>query len=278
MMVQGFVQQHYVYDAGFMARPEVEAALARRRPGQGNHHLDVLHASGKGEVLGRGICYELNIMVVELLRQLGVPSLVATGWVLDRGVIHRPDHLFAIALLPSAEGPVMLPLDAATGVQGPIRPTATRSLERREAPSNTFAPVPSVGGPWSSASIHNLPTQQDLEQRLEVLRASEHSSLRAEARGLRELIMYVLAARSMQPDDALLELLEQPPGESREQLRALRAAASSVLGRGELVEVLLAVSRGDFSEVAVLPAEIRELAALGLVDVQGLSRYQVALK
>ena len=150
--------------------------------------------------------------------------------------------------------------------------------ERHASPSHTLAPIPSVAGPWSSAAIHNLPTQQDLEQRIGVLRASEQDSLRAEARSLRELIAHALAAQSMEPDAALVALLEQPPGASPEQVRALRDAASSVLGRGELVEVLLAVARGDFAEVAVLPAEIRELAALGLVEVQGLSRYQVALK
>ena len=160
----------------------------------------------------------------------------------------------------------------------PIRPSATNSLERHEAPSHTLAPIPSVGGPWDSTTIYNLPTEQDLDQQLEALRASEQDALRSEARGLRELILYILEAQSLQPNDVLVALLEQAPGQSLDQLQALRDAASTLLGRTELVEVLLAVSRGDFAEVAVLPTEIRELAALGLVEVQGLDRYQVALK
>ena len=52
----------------------MEAAVRRLRDGKGNHHLSLLHASADGEVLGRGVCYELNILIAELLRHLMVPD------------------------------------------------------------------------------------------------------------------------------------------------------------------------------------------------------------
>lgn len=277
MLVQGFVQKHYVYDAGFMERPEVQASVERRQPGVGNHHLEALHASGQGAVLGRGICYELNTLVVELLRHLGVPSLVGTGWVLDRGVVHRPDHLFALAIVPSSRGPVLLPLDAATGVQGPIRPMAHAGRRQQERLPHTLAPIPEVEGPWSAAKIFNVPGDDDLERQLTVLRAREMEGLRDEARGLRDIILHVLTMRSEEPSEGLAALLTEPPGHAIEQVENLRAAAIEVLGRGELVGMLLGVIRGDFEDVAVLPQEIRELAALQLVQVETHSRFQVGL-
>src|SRR5205085_439396 len=70
-----FVQRHYVYDEHFLDRPEVRARLTRLEPGRGQHHLRLLHASQAPGVLGRGICYELNLQLVELLRHLQVPAM-----------------------------------------------------------------------------------------------------------------------------------------------------------------------------------------------------------
>lgn len=129
LAAQEFVQRRYLYDDGFMERPAVREARRRLGRSGGNHHLTLLHAGADGEHLGRGICYELNTVLLELLRHLGIPSLIATCWVLE-GRADRPDHLIALALLPSPDGPVLLPLDASTGPQGsPLRP-----LGRREPP------------------------------------------------------------------------------------------------------------------------------------------------
>lgn len=115
--VREFVRQHYLYDESYLLRPEVRQALRDLGPGRGHHHLQALHAGSDSHFLGRGICYELNLMVVELLRHLKVPALVATAWILDAGWLDRPDHLVALALFE--DGPV--PVDAATDSRGPMR-------------------------------------------------------------------------------------------------------------------------------------------------------------
>jgi hypothetical protein len=82
--------------------------------GRANVHVAALHAGGDGRHLGRGVCYELNVLLCELLRRLEVPAAIATGWTFSGGALAEPDHLWAMALLPSPEGPRWLPLDAAT--------------------------------------------------------------------------------------------------------------------------------------------------------------------
>lgn len=281
MLAQSFVQRNYVYDAGFMARPEVKTAVARRRPGRGNHHLEALHASGHGDVLGYGICYELNTMVVELLRHLGVPAMVGTGWVLDRGMIDRPDHLFALAIVPSPGGPCVLPLDSATGAQGPQRPMATTARRTADRTPHTLAPPPEVTGPWSANAVYNMPSEEELERRLEQLRANEQRALHEEVTGLAELILHVLSVRGRAPSKDLERVLGDVGergvgGSTQEQLHALQRAAVGLLGRPELVRVLQGVMSGDYDEVAVVPAEVRELVGLELVRVESLSRYHVS--
>ncbi|MCA8922165.1 MAG: hypothetical protein KDD82_10180 [Planctomycetes bacterium] len=127
--VQEFVQRRYLYDDQFLARPEVARRRGRLRRGKGNHHLELLHASGDSSYLGRGICYELNLLVCELLRHLRVPAMIATCWVLDGGRADRPDHMVALAVLASDSGPCLLPLDAATGPQGPLRTLGPRDAD-----------------------------------------------------------------------------------------------------------------------------------------------------
>ncbi|MGE0495735.1 MAG: sacsin N-terminal ATP-binding-like domain-containing protein [Vulcanimicrobiota bacterium] len=150
-----FVRTHYLYDESYSLRPEVEKARRRLRSGQGNHHLQLLHASADEVHLGRGICYELNLMVAELLRHLELPSLVATCWVFDQGALDRADHLVCLALLDSSSGPCLVPLDACADRRGP------RHILGHD-------PEPS---PWGS----DLASERErLEQELEVLARVYH--------------------------------------------------------------------------------------------------------
>jgi transglutaminase-like putative cysteine protease len=88
------------------------------RKGHGNHHLQLLHANADHRYLGRGVCMELNSMVVEMIRHLGLPAAVATGWCFKNKNVTDPDHLFAVAFVRSPVGVCPLPLEAATGEGG----------------------------------------------------------------------------------------------------------------------------------------------------------------
>lgn len=122
LAAQEFVRRRYRYDEEYLLRPDARRAQAGLVSGQGNHHLEILHAGRQESSLGAGICYELNVMVLELLRHLGIPSLLATCWVFDLGRVDRPDHLIALALVTGAEGDCLLPLDAAADSLGPRHP------------------------------------------------------------------------------------------------------------------------------------------------------------
>ena len=72
----------------------------------------------KAKYLGRGVCYALNVLACELLRRVDVPAAVAVGWTMDRGQVSDPDHLWALALLPSTAGSKWFPIDSATTRDG----------------------------------------------------------------------------------------------------------------------------------------------------------------
>ena len=274
LAIQTFVQTRYVYDTEFMARPEVARAVARRRLGQGNHHLEVLHASRQGDrVLGRGICYELNLAIVELLRHAGLPAMVATGWVLDRGRIHRPDHFFALVILPGPQGPCLMPLEAATGPQGPLRPMAPEPPRDGLHEEGSLPPIAPPPGPWSSERIMNMPSPDDLDRGLGQMRQQELEAARAEAELARRALVHLCAVSGRALPDALGGALEAP---GPEHLGALRAHGARQLDSPTLFAALMAVLRGDYEEVAVLPPAVRELVRQDLVRVRTVSRYHVS--
>lgn len=263
VMAADFVKGRYLYDDGFLGRPEVQRARRRLRSGRGNHHLDLLHASGDARWLGRGVCFELNLMVVEVLRHLGIPAMAASGWVLDEGQLVEPDHLIAMAIVDSAAGPVPLPLDAAAGASGPIH-TLRREANPRGASAPTatdFGPAtvtlepPPAQGAW--ASVFNV-RAEDLAQRSESLDAAQAARHRREAKLLEEAILQVCMVRGL----ALPDTQE-------------RADLDRLLGSPALAAALLEVLRDGGSHLAAVPGEIHELARLGLVQVTTVPSYRV---
>ena len=116
--VCAFVKKRYAYDPSYLEDPQVAAWLQERSAGRSNTHIAALHAGADARHLGRGVCYELNALVCELLRRAGVPAAVATGWTFDRGHVDEPDHLWAMALLQTGDGPRWLPVDASTTTRG----------------------------------------------------------------------------------------------------------------------------------------------------------------
>ncbi|MEM9187737.1 MAG: transglutaminase domain-containing protein [Myxococcota bacterium] len=121
--IRDFVRRRYRYDPAYLEDAAVGRWLAKISRGRANVHVAALHAGGDARHLGAGVCYELNTLVCELLRRGGIPSAIATGWVLEDGSIADPDHLWAIALLADPLGePVWVPVDASTTETGrPLR-------------------------------------------------------------------------------------------------------------------------------------------------------------
>ncbi|MEZ4429566.1 MAG: hypothetical protein R3A51_17975, partial [Nannocystaceae bacterium] len=117
--VADFVARYYRYDEDFLDDPQVLEVIREHPIGRGNRFLAALHAGGEGELLGRGMCTELNTLVVELLRHLGIPCVLAESWMLDGPPVQRPDHAFALAFLPEGDGVVPVPLDASLACGDP---------------------------------------------------------------------------------------------------------------------------------------------------------------
>ncbi len=157
LAVREFVRARYVYDPSYLESPEVARWLERLSRGRSNAHIAALHAGRDGRHLGRGVCYELNVMACELLRRSGVPAVVTTGWTFDRGHLDEPDHLWAMALVPAGDGPRWLPIDASTTREGrPLhvgrRPPgswgAPAAAQRSSSPPSPPPPAPA----WAEAT------------------------------------------------------------------------------------------------------------------------------
>tara|TARA_R110002096_G_scaffold42143_4_gene113697 strand:+ start:126999 stop:134162 length:7164 start_codon:yes stop_codon:yes gene_type:complete len=137
-VIRSFVRKRYVYDPSYLEDPQMAAWLQERSAGRSNVHIAALHAGGDVDTLGRGVCYELNTLVCEMLRRAGVQAAVATGWTFDRGHIDEPDHLWAMALMQTSLGPRWLPIDASTTQNGrPLhaahRPPGPWRADKRKA-------------------------------------------------------------------------------------------------------------------------------------------------
>jgi transglutaminase-like putative cysteine protease len=118
LAVRDFIRERYYYDPAYIEDPTVGRWLQSISRGRGNAHIAAMHAGRDARYLGRGVCYELNTLACELMRRVRVPAAIATGWTFDRGAIDEPDHLWAMALVPTAAGPRWLPVDASTTRQG----------------------------------------------------------------------------------------------------------------------------------------------------------------
>lgn len=143
LAVRDFVREHYRYDPTYLEDAAVARWLKNVSRGRDNVHLAALHAGRDARHLGRGVCYELNVLVCELLRRLAIPAAIATGWTLDRGQLDAPDHLWAMALLPTREGPRWMPLDAASTREGrPLHAAQRPAGPWRVQPPERGEPIP----------------------------------------------------------------------------------------------------------------------------------------
>jgi transglutaminase-like putative cysteine protease len=145
--IQDFIRQNYSYDPGYLEDPHIARWLRSVSRGRMNSHLAALHAGRDARSLGRGVCYELNILACELLRRAGVPAGIATGWTFDRGNIAEPDHLWAMALINTEQGLRWYPIDASTTREGrplhfgdrPAGPWRVKAPRKRKLPK---VPIP----------------------------------------------------------------------------------------------------------------------------------------
>ena len=252
--VEQFVQQHYAYDRDYLVRPEVVAARSRLRQGRGHHALEVLHASPGSGLLGRGMCAELNAMIVELGRHLGLPMAVANGWMMDLGYLERPDHLFAALLLSTPEGPVWMPLDAARshdlGAQAPL--------------GSPGVVAPPRLGVWQEPE--GAPVRVGFGQPVGV-----EAQLRAVALDLEKALRLSCEARGLPLPKALVEARALPPGEAA---ALLGPALEATLPRPELAPAVVALVRGDYQGLDEVPPEARELQALGLATLERAATWR----
>ncbi|MEX1365919.1 MAG: hypothetical protein AB1Z98_22520, partial [Nannocystaceae bacterium] len=264
--VEAFVQRHYLYDLEFRERAEVERAARELRPGHGNHHLELLHASADATVLGRGVCYELNVLVVEMLRHLGIPSMVAIGWMLDEGFADRPDHLFALAAIPSASGTCLVPLDASTGPRGPVRPLAGAAPPEVSLAPAARPAIAEPGGGWAGHVLGGPEREVAVDEHVHQLQRMLRAELDRERAALRRVIRIAEAAYGLEGSLT---------SGSADDVSMLRSRAIEVLGDPARLAPMLAVIRGELDQAPQVPELVQALVRDGLATVQAVPSYRV---
>lgn len=106
-----FIRASYQYDLNYMKSEKVAKIMGEPVRAGENRLLDILHAGASGRYLGTGVCTELSAILLEMLRHSDIPCSIAAVWMLDEGLIHVPDHVIVMVLVPSEQGPYWLPLD-----------------------------------------------------------------------------------------------------------------------------------------------------------------------
>lgn len=77
-LVSSFIEKRYVYDIRFAKEAKLEEQDFSGADGA-HKHFSLIHAAPPPGKLGRGVCYQLNEVKLEMLRQLGIPALFMTG-------------------------------------------------------------------------------------------------------------------------------------------------------------------------------------------------------
>lgn len=278
--VRQFVVEHFCYDEKFKTRPKVQTQLQRLRAGEGNHALELLFAASGGSYAGRGICYELNVLVVELLRHLNVPSLVAHGWMLDEGQLRWPDHLFALALVPSGAQTVLMPLDAAVSRDFQrlgTRPTEQPGVQDAVPVVRRAPPLEPPPGLWTQLARVSPPTSA--EDAAAQVQREELTRLQYELQVLRQAHQLLATLGSLPlPPEVGQALNEQDAVQLAERCGQLRRLLVQRLGDGARTAVLLQALRGELGQLKALTPEVQTLVAQGLLEVQTLPMYQVRVR
>ena len=274
LAVAAFVQSRYCYDKFFNDTPQAKRCRLGLRPGQGNHHLELLHACGDQRYLGRGVCFELNSMVVEILRHLGLPSAVATGWTFEKKNVTDPDHLFAVAFVKSPYGICPLPLEAATGEGG-------REMEFPEKTGTSSfdidrgaADVPENSGAWNAPIIDNIPEEVDVKEMITEVRETTSKELRERATILSKAIQLACNNLGKKKPNNLRDLTQSP---TPKLVREMRKHLEDLLKDNQMAANLLGLLRGEFRNVHKLPKAIHKLEQLGLAEIETVPHYRVTI-
>ena len=125
----------------------------------------------------------------------------------------------------------------------------------------------------------NMPTQAQVERELATLRQHETSALATQFAHTRRALVHLLAVTGEVISDALAGLLGEHASASADALARLHAEGARQLGGSpKIFAALVAVIRGDYAEVTVLPPAVRELVKRDLVRVESRSRYHVSIE
>lgn len=189
--IVGFIRANYRYDPRYLEDPAHARHLRRATRGSANVHLAALHADADARHLGAGVCYELNALACELLRRVGIPAAIATGWTFDRGQVDEPDHMWAMALLTAADGPRWLPVDASTTIDGrplhvgsrPASPWQPRAPKQDRPPPVSMA-LPKPRGEVAAIPLRDLVRVVRHLEAIGAVTARDDAALRAAARRL----------------------------------------------------------------------------------------------
>ena len=234
LAVRDFVRARYSYDGAYLESPELARWLERLTRGRSNRHLAALHAGRDNRYLGRGVCYELNAMACELLRRAGLPAAVATGWTFDRGYIDEPDHMWAMALLATEDGPRWLPIDASTTREGRPLHVGRRPPGPWRVPAGRSRSVPPPSPSWeSSQDVRSYePEAVPLGDLMRVVRYLEQVTGQdlGDTERVRALCRQIL--HDAGTGRGLLDLVRALPGPEDEDTAGPEAGAPSTSKRG----------------------------------------------
>ncbi|MFZ2958159.1 MAG: hypothetical protein WA705_14825 [Candidatus Ozemobacteraceae bacterium] len=256
--VRDFITSNFIYDPNFLDLPRVKRTLEKAKSFGGSLHILAMLAGGDENCLGRGVCYEFNVTLTELLRHLGLPSMLASGWLFDDGYCDHVDHVFTVLLLDTVNGKVLFPLDATS--QNSVG-THSQGLKKVEDGLATLLPrVGTVSSPTNRGWEPHPPPSPN-QTRIQ----TQEGSVGLIREAMRRIKKLVSGQKARILDEALAALNGDP---SERNMTRARNFMASVLTSEKSVDALIEILAGKKLYHITLPEEFETLVQLGLVKKQ----------
>lgn len=117
--LEGFVRDNYVYSfdaANTDVYRQFQLQRAEGMKGDKNAYLEMIHALGDENCLGKGVCGQLSTVLFASLRLAGVPCVMTSGYLaVGKEIDEHMAHAYVSAILPTKEGSWRLKVLEATG-------------------------------------------------------------------------------------------------------------------------------------------------------------------
>ena len=164
-LVSSFIEKRYAYDIGFAKGTKIKEQDFSG-PDGAQRHFGLIHQDPPPGKIGRGVCYQLNEVKLEMLRQLGIPAVFVTGMYANKTEVGVADgHAWVGIPVPGKgrEKVRMFASDSSVTPGSPGHGSLPEPPAEGAAPPEGAPPPPETRKPPPKKAVFYDPTPEDLK-------------------------------------------------------------------------------------------------------------------